>query len=63
MPIITSIKPQRNGKRVNIYLDEEFGFGLDLGNFMKLGLKVEQKISEEDIEKIIKKAELLLRFS
>ena len=57
MPTITSIKPQRNNKRVNIYLDNKFGFGLDLENFVKLGLKVEQELSEEEVEKIVKKAE------
>lgn len=69
MPIITSIKPQKNKKRVNIYLDQKFAFGLDLENFLKLGLKVEQQLSEEEIEKIIKKTEFqktldkLLRFA
>lgn len=68
MPIVTSINSQKNKKRVNIYLDEKFGFGLDLENYMKLGLKVEQELSEEEIEKILKKAEFqktldkLLRF-
>jgi len=69
MPVITSIKPQKNGKRVNIYLDSKFGFGLDLENFVKLGLKVEQELSLEEIEKVIKKAEFqkisdrLIRFA
>ncbi len=58
MPIITKIKPQKNKKRVNIYLDDKFGFGLDLENFMKLGLKVNERLSDEEIEKILKKAEL-----
>src|SRR3990170_1732991 len=57
MSIITSIKPQKNKKRINIYLDDKFGFGLDLENFVKLGLKVEQELSEEEIVKIVKKAE------
>ena len=69
MPAITSIKPQKDGKRVNIYLDGEYGFGLDLENFVKLGLKVEQEFTDEEIEKIIKKAEFqkvydkILRFA
>jgi len=69
MPTITSIKPQRNQKRVNIYLDNKFGFGIDLENFVKLKLKVEKEISEEEIGQIIKKAEFqkvldkLLRFA
>jgi regulatory protein len=57
MPTITAIKPQRNKNRVNIYLDNKFGFGLDLESFVKLGLKAEQELSEEEVEKIVKKAE------
>ena len=57
MPTITAIKPQRNKKRVNIYLDNRFGFGLDLDNFVKLGLRVEQELSEEEIEDIVRKSE------
>lgn len=56
MPTITSIKPQKNNKRVNIYLDNKFAFGLDLENFIKFNLKVEQELAEEDIEKIVKEA-------
>lgn len=69
MPTVTSIKPQKNGRRVNIYLDDKFGFGIDLENFVKLGLKVEQELKEEEIEGIVKKAEFqktldkLLRFA
>jgi len=57
MPTVTSIKPQRNGKRVNVYLDGKFGFGIDLENFVTLGLKVEQELGETEVEAIIKKAE------
>jgi len=56
MPVITSIKPQKNKKRVNIYLDGEFGFGVDLENFVKLSLKVEQQLTEIEIEEIKNKA-------
>ena len=69
MPTITSIKPQKSKKRVNIYLDDKFGFGLDLENFMKFRLKVEQELSNQEIEIILKKAEFqkaldkLLRFA
>ncbi len=67
--IITSIKPQKNQKRVNIYLDNKFGFGLDLENFVKHHLKVDQELSEEQISEIVKKREFqksldkLLRFA
>jgi len=69
MPEITSIKPQKNGKRVNIYLDDRFGFGIDLENYVVLGLKIGKTYSEEEIETIIKKAQFqktldkLLRFA
>jgi len=57
VPRISSIKPQRNRKRVNIYLDGKFGFGLDLENYVKFGLKIEQDLSEDEIAGIVKKAE------
>ena len=57
MPVITTIKPQRNKKRVNIYLDSKYGFGIDLETFVKLGLKVEQELGEDEVEKIVEKAE------
>ena len=68
MPIITAIKPQKSKRRVNIYLDGKFGFGLDLELFMNLGLKVEDEITEDEIVSIVKKANFqktldkLLRF-
>ena len=69
MPIITSIKSQKKKERVNVYLDNKFGFGIDLENFVILGLKVDQEVTEIEIEKIVKKAEFqktldkLLRFA
>lgn len=62
MSIITAIKAQKNQKRVNIYLDNSFGFGLDLENFMKLQLKVNQELTEEEKNEIIKKGELQKSF-
>ena len=69
MPVITSIKQQKNKNRVNVYLDDTFGFGIDLDNFALLNLRVNQEYTQEEIEKIIKKAEFqktydkLLRFA
>lgn len=69
MPIITAIKSQKNKKRVNVYLDDQFGFGIDLDNFMLLHLKVDQELTEEKVAQIVKKAEFqktldkLLRFA
>ena len=62
MPEITSIKPQKNGRRVNIYLDNKFGFGIDLENFVVLGLKEGQEYSQEEINNIIKKAQFQKTF-
>ena len=69
MPIITSIKQQKNKNRVNVYLDDEFGFGIDLDNFVLLHLKVNQELTEKEVAEIVKKAEFqkvldkLLRFA
>lgn len=69
MSKITAIKQQRNDRRVNVYLDSDFGFGIDLESFVVLRLKVGQELSEEEIEEIVKKAEFqktldkLLRFA
>lgn len=57
MPVITAIKAQKNQKRVNIFLDGEFSFGLDLENFMKLQLKVNQELSREQIKVITDEGE------
>ncbi len=69
MPIITSIKQQKNKDRVNVYLDDVFGFGIDLDNFVLLNLKVDQELTEKEVEEIVRKAEFqktldkLLRFA
>lgn len=57
MATITSIKPQKKGNRVNIYLDGKFSFGLDLENYMKLGLKIDQELDESEVAEIVKKGE------
>ncbi len=62
MPIITSIKAQKNQKRVNIYLDNSFGFGLDLENFIRIGLKVNQRLTENEAKEIIRISELQKSF-
>ena len=75
--VITSIKAQKNhkqslphrGKRVNIYLNDKFAFGLDLENFIRLGLKVNQELTQEEIKIITdedekaKALEKVLRFA
>jgi len=50
--IITNIEPQiKNLKRVNIYLDGEYGFGISA--ILAAWLKVGQEITEEKIESLI----------
>lgn len=62
MPIITSITAQKNQKRVNIFLDGEYSFALDLDNFGKLGLRVNQELTQDEVSEIIKKGELQKSF-
>ena len=67
--IVTSIKQQKKKDRVNVYLDDKFGFGIDLDNFVILNLRVGQNLNEKEVKEIIKKSEFqktldkLLRFA
>lgn len=73
MPKVTSITPQKRGgqksARVNVFLDGEFAFGIDLDNLVKFGIKIEKEFTKEQVEKIIHEAEfaktynLLLNFA
>lgn len=58
MPIITSIEPQKNKKRLNIFLDGEFNFGIDLETFVKQGLKIGKELTEDEINRITNESEL-----
>lgn len=62
MPHITDIKPQKKKSRVNIYIDGQFSFGLDLENFVVLGLKIGKELSQEQIEETVKKADFSKTF-
>ncbi len=57
MPVITSVKQQKNEKRVNIFLDGKFTFGIDLENFIKFKLKEGKELTDEEVSIIIKKSE------
>ena len=54
---ITNLKAQKNKKRVNVYLDGKFAFGLDADNLVKAGLKIGQELSEKEVEKLVFKNE------
>jgi regulatory protein len=57
VPVITSFKPQKNGKRVNVYIDDKFGFGIDLINFAQNNLKIGLELTDEKLKEIVRKAE------
>jgi len=69
MPEVTLLKAQKNGKRVNVYLDGVFGFGIDLDNLVLSHIKIGTVLSDEEVQKIVRKAEFqktldkLLRFA
>jgi len=69
MPTVTLLKPQKNGKRVNVYLDGVFGFGIDLDNLVLSHIKIGTELTDEEVQKIVRKAEFqktldkLLRFA
>lgn len=52
MPQITSLKLQRNKKRVNVFLDEKFAFGLELETVASLGLKKGQILTPPQVGKL-----------
>lgn len=57
MPVVTQVVAQKSKKRVNIFIDDEFSFGLDLENLLKFGIRKGKILEEKDIKKIIKEAE------
>lgn len=57
MGLVTSIKPQRNKKRFNIFVDGVFSFSLGAEALIKTGLKENQEISPKKIEKLIEENE------
>lgn len=69
MPVITALKAQKNKKRMNVYVDGQFSFGLDLDTVAKSGIKVGQEYTTETLNEVIKTGEFqktydkLMRFA
>ncbi|CCQ97828.1 Regulatory protein RecX [[Clostridium] ultunense Esp] len=57
--IITKIEPQNNGKRVNVYLNGEFAFGLMVEIQYKYGLKEGMVIDQDFVEEVLLEEEQL----
>jgi regulatory protein len=53
MARITQIKPQKNRKRFNIYLDNQFAFGLSAEALTRSSLKLNQELSEKDVQDLV----------
>jgi regulatory protein len=62
VPVVTQLKPQKNNKRVNVYLDYKFAFGIDLDNLVKFGIKIEKNFTQEEVDKIVHEAEFQKTF-
>ncbi len=63
MPKITDLKIQKNNKtRANLYLDDEFAFGVEMITVMKLGLKIGQEVSNEKLQEAIFDSEKSVAF-
>lgn len=54
---ITSIEPQRNQKRVNIYVDDLFTIGIDLELKYKHKLEVGMEVDDDFIKKVLRAEE------
>jgi regulatory protein len=52
MPRVTRLKTQKSQKRVNVYLDGNFAFGLNVDSVVKFGLKVGQVLTEKQVKKL-----------
>lgn len=63
MPRITALKPQKNKKFVNVYVDGKFRFGIDLDNLYKFGIKLEKEFTESELEEINKAANFSKTFN
>jgi regulatory protein len=54
---ITNIEYQKNNKRVNIYIDNKFAFGMSDELRFKFGLSIDDEINQDFIDNVIKSEE------
>lgn len=52
MPIITKLSSQKNQKRVNLFLDNKFAFGLTLNEVLKHNLAVGKNLTNLQVEQL-----------
>ena len=52
LAVITKLQPQKNRKRVSLFLDGKFGFGLSLEEVVKNGLKTGKELGEKKVEEL-----------
>lgn len=57
MPTVTSLKSQKKDGRVNVFIDDKFGFGIDLDNLVLEKIKIGSEYTDKELAEIIKKAE------
>ena len=63
MPKITDMQIQKNNKtRANVYIDGEFAFALEMLTVMKLGLKIGQEVSQEQLAEAVFDSEKSVAF-
>lgn len=59
MPQITAVTPQKKKtSRYNIFLDGHFAFGIETENLIKHKLKIDQNLTQEEIQKIVREDKL-----
>lgn len=54
MPRISKLTAQKNGKRVNIFLDGDYATSLDLATVTRLSLKRGMEITRQDLERLLR---------
>ncbi|OGD93214.1 hypothetical protein A2697_00350 [Candidatus Curtissbacteria bacterium RIFCSPHIGHO2_01_FULL_41_44] len=54
MPQITAIEPQKKKDRFNVYIDGRFAFGIDENVLVKNRLKINQQLTGDQVQNLIK---------